>query len=183
MAVVVEKSPIIEVPLDQVNPFKQTLEALKASLQAWGNFKRHVKDLNIISFSRKMNAGIRENRQFNSGASPSLVITPSDIDVTQMLAFTSCSGQIVMNFDFTLFDKGNKVDDILQLVWELFRAVNQYGPTMGLTFILNMQWQVGAIGQANDAGIFEEETEGWATLLPLTVMYSISKENLNINTK
>lgn len=183
MAVLTEKSPIVEVPLDQVNPFKQTLEALKASMQNWGNFKKHVKDLNIISFSRKMNAGIRENRQFNAGASPSLVVTPSDIDVTQMLAFTSCTGNIAMSFDFTLFDKGNKVDNILELVWQLFQAINQYGPTMGLDFILNMQWQVGSIGQANDAGIFEDETEGWASLLPLQVMYKISKEDLNINTK
>ncbi|MCJ8298151.1 MAG: hypothetical protein MJK13_04335 [Pseudomonadales bacterium] len=170
-------------PLSQKNPFQQTLDALEASLKAWGNFKKLIKDLNIISYKKKMNAGIRASILANAGHSPTLVVSPSELDLTQMLAFTNCHGRLAMGFDFTLFDKGNNVDDILEITWQLLLAINQYGDTLGLPFIYSMQWQVGSIGQAVDAGIFEGEIEGWSSFQSLLVSYSINKEELNINTK
>ena len=176
-------APIQELPLEQVNPFRQTLDAIQSLLQRHGNLKKLVKDLNIITFNRKMNAGLRKNIAMNKGASPSLIVSPSDIDVTQILGAGNCDGKIIMGYDFTLFDKGNNVTDILELVWQLFQAINSFGNDMGLSFIEQFQWQIGAIGQANELGFLEQETEGWSSFLPIIVVYTIDRKILNINTQ
>lgn len=170
-------------PLNRVNPFQQTLSALEASLKSWGNFKNLITDLNIISYKKKMNAGLRASIIKNAGHSPALVVSPSELDLTQMMAFTNCHGRLAMGFDFTLFDKGNNVDDILEITWQLLAAINNAGHNLGLPFIYSTQWGVGSIGQAVDAGIFEGEVEGWSSFQSLSVSYSIKDEDLNINNK
>jgi len=172
--------PYPEKPLSEENPFQQTLKALANSLQLYSNFKSQVKDLNIETYNKKMNSAFRSNRLSNAGSSPSLIISPSDIDVTQMLGFTNCAGRILMGFDFTLLDKSQKVEDILELAWQMLLGVNAY-PLLGLSFVQDITWQVGTVGQAVDAGILEFESDGWATFLPVIVTYAISKEDLNIN--
>ncbi len=174
--------PYIEKDLDIVNPFQQTLGALAGSLKLHGNFTRHIKENNIETYNKKMNSSKRKNFLSAKGSSPALVISPSDIDVTQMLGFTNCAGRIVMGFEFTLLDSSQKVDDILELTWQMFLAMNKF-PRLALSFVQDVTWQVGSIGQAVDIGFLDFETEGWASFLPVIVSYSISQEDLNINTK
>ncbi len=127
-----------------------------------------------------MNHAYRENLMSNKGGSPALIVSPADIDMTKMLGYTNCTGQIMMGFEFTLMDTSQAIKDILKLSWEMVLAINNYHK-LGLSFVQEVNWQVGIIGQAVEAGLLEYDVEGWSSFLPVIVTYSLSKEDLNIN--
>ena len=149
-----------------------------------GNLKRLIKDLNIITYRAKLNAGRRKNIGVNAGSNPTIVISPSDVDLTRMLTFSNCSGSILAAYDFSLYDKGNNVENMFELIWQLLLALNAYGSDFAMPFIESFQWQVGSMAQAEESFLeLDAQTEGWFTFLPLIVHFQISREDLNYNTR